>query len=61
MGCSSYKLLKIEKMNIMKIVKIETFVVGAGWFNLVFVKVHTDEGITGIGEASLLLEAYDTR
>lgn len=37
----------------MKITKIDTYIVGAGWRNLVFVKVDTDAGITGIGEASL--------
>jgi galactonate dehydratase len=45
----------------MKITKIEPFVVGAPTpgngklsnKNYIFVRVHTDEGITGIGEASL--------
>ena len=35
----------------MKITGIETFVVDAGWRPWSFVKVETDEGITGIGEA----------
>lgn len=35
----------------MKITRIETFLVHPDRRNLVFVKVHTDEGITGIGEA----------
>ena len=35
----------------MKITKIETFVVNPGNRNFLFVKVHTDEGIHGIGEA----------
>ncbi len=29
----------------MKITGIETFTVGAGWKNWLFVKVHTDAGI----------------
>lgn len=37
----------------MKIVDIETFPVGAGWKNWLFVLVHTDEGLHGIGEATL--------
>jgi galactonate dehydratase len=36
----------------MKIKKIETFLVDAKLRNWVFVKVYTDEGISGIGEAS---------
>jgi galactonate dehydratase len=35
----------------MKIIEIETFPVGAGWKNWLFVKVHTDKGIHGVGEA----------
>ena len=35
----------------MKITKIETFLVHPDHRNLVFVKVHTDEGIHGVGEA----------
>lgn len=37
----------------MKVSEIETFIIGANWRNLVLVKVHTDEGLTGIGEATL--------
>ena len=37
----------------MKIVGIETFTVGAGWKNWLFVRVQTDEGITGLGEGTL--------
>ena len=37
----------------MKITEIETFTVGAGWKNWLFVKVHTDAGIHGIGEGTL--------
>ena len=35
----------------MKIVRIDTFLVGSGRRNLVFVKVVTDEGLYGVGEA----------
>jgi len=35
----------------MKITDIKTFLVGAGGRNLVFVKVETDQGLQGIGEA----------
>ncbi|MFY8030196.1 MAG: mandelate racemase/muconate lactonizing enzyme family protein [Devosia sp.] len=37
----------------MRITEIETFTVGAGWKNWLFVKVHTDAGIYGIGEGTL--------
>ncbi|HSR11305.1 MAG TPA: mandelate racemase/muconate lactonizing enzyme family protein [Thermodesulfobacteriota bacterium] len=37
----------------MKITGIETFVVDAGWRPWTFVKVETDEGITGYGECSV--------
>jgi len=37
----------------MRITEIETFTVGAGWKNWLFVKVLTDAGIYGIGEGTL--------
>ena len=36
----------------MKITNIETFIVDAGWRPWTFVKVETDEGVTGYGECS---------
>lgn len=36
----------------MKITNIETFIVDAGWRPWIFVKIETDEGITGWGECS---------
>ncbi len=36
----------------MKITNLKTFVVGNPWKNWVFVKVETDEGLTGLGEAT---------
>lgn len=36
----------------MKITRLQTYVVGNPWKNWVFIKVHTDEGLTGIGEAT---------
>ena len=36
----------------MKITKLETFIVDGGWRAWTFVKVETDEGITGWGECS---------
>jgi galactonate dehydratase len=35
----------------MKIVNVTPMVLGTPWRNLTFVKVETDEGITGVGEA----------
>lgn len=37
----------------MKIVDVQSFIVGNPWKNWVFTRVDTDEGIHGIGEASL--------
>jgi galactonate dehydratase len=37
----------------MRISRIETFTVGAGWKNWLFVRVDTDEGLSGIGEGTL--------
>src|SRR3954454_22570307 len=36
----------------VRIVGIETVIVGNPWKNWVFALVHTDEGITGLGEGS---------
>jgi len=36
----------------MKITDLRTFVVGNPWKNWVFVKLYTDQGITGLGEAT---------
>src|ERR1044071_7003575 len=36
----------------MKIIKLETFIVDGGWRAWTYVKVETDEGITGWGECS---------
>lgn len=37
----------------MKITKLETYAVSAGWKNWLFVKVCTDNGFYGIGEATI--------
>ena len=37
----------------MKVVDIKTFVVDCFRTNWVFVKVYTDEGVYGVGEAKL--------
>jgi galactonate dehydratase len=37
----------------MRITRIDTFAVGAGWKNWLFVRVHTDEGLSGVGEGTL--------
>jgi galactonate dehydratase len=37
----------------VKITAIETFPIGAGWKNWVFVRVHTDQGVSGVGEGTL--------
>ncbi|HET7091932.1 MAG TPA: mandelate racemase/muconate lactonizing enzyme family protein, partial [Thermomicrobiales bacterium] len=37
----------------MQIAKLETFVLGTAWRNLIFVQLTTDDGVTGLGEASM--------
>ena len=37
----------------MKIDRFETFLAGAGWRNFLFIRLHTNTGLTGIGEATL--------
>ncbi|HYL80386.1 MAG TPA: hypothetical protein VEU07_06205, partial [Candidatus Acidoferrum sp.] len=36
----------------MKITEVRTFVVGNPWKNSVFVRLQTDEGLAGLGEAT---------
>ncbi|HKS49417.1 MAG TPA: mandelate racemase/muconate lactonizing enzyme family protein [Amycolatopsis sp.] len=38
----------------MKISAVETFVLGTPWRDLTFVRVTTDEGLTGVGETRML-------
>jgi galactonate dehydratase len=37
----------------VRITRVETVTVGAGWKNWLFTRVHTDEGLTGLGEGTL--------
>lgn len=37
----------------MRITKVETFIAGNPWKNWLFAKVHTDEGVYGISEATV--------
>ncbi len=37
----------------MKITRVETFIVEAGVACWVFLKLHTDEGVTGLGDCTL--------
>jgi galactonate dehydratase len=37
----------------VRITRIDTHTVGAGWKNWLFVRVHTDEGVSGVGEGTL--------
>ena len=38
----------------MKITHVDTFVVGTEWRNLTIIRAHTDEGLTGLGEARMV-------
>ena len=35
-----------------RITRIDTYVVGARWCNWIFAHVHTDDGISGVGEGT---------
>jgi len=37
----------------MKVSKVDCFLIGAGWRNFTFVKIQTDSGLVGWGEATL--------
>ena len=37
----------------MKITDVKPLVIGTSWRNLIYIKVETDEGVTGLGEATL--------
>ena len=37
----------------MRINRIEVFLVGHEWNNLVLVRVHTDTGLSGLGEGTM--------
>jgi galactonate dehydratase len=57
--------MKVSPMKVspMKVSKVEVFTVGSEWRNLTIVQVHTDEGLTGLGESRIpnhasTLEAY---
>src|ERR1700743_346455 len=52
-GAGKSRLFLPARGNPMKITAIETFTVGAGWKNWLFVRLQTDEGVTGLGEGTL--------
>ena len=52
-GLTAEAIVATAAMDAMKITEIETFTVGAGWKNWLFVRVHTDAGIHGVGEGTL--------
>jgi galactonate dehydratase len=37
----------------VRITDLKTYVMGTAWRNLIFIEVETDEGLTGVGEATL--------
>ena len=50
---SGQKVKNKERTRKMKVTDIKTFTVDAFRTNWVFVKVYTDEGLSGVGEATL--------
>src|SRR5437899_6382948 len=45
--------LRNEERSVMKIVKLETFLANCGLRNYLFLRLTTDTGLTGLGEATL--------
>src|SRR5690606_13244700 len=43
----------VQNRQVMKVTHIETFVVGTDWRNLTICRVHTDAGLTGLGESRI--------
>ena len=41
----------------MKVTRVEVFLVGHGWNNLVLTRVHTDTGLCGLGEGTMQWQA----
>ncbi len=41
----------------MKVTRVEIFLVGHGWNNLVFARLHTDTGLSGVGEGTMQWQA----
>ncbi|MGB3583736.1 MAG: mandelate racemase/muconate lactonizing enzyme family protein, partial [Roseiarcus sp.] len=41
----------------MKVARVEIFLVGHGWNNLVLTRVHTDTGLSGLGEGTMQWQA----
>jgi len=41
----------------VRITRIETFLVGHGWNNLLFTRLHTDTGLSGVGEGTMQWQA----
>ncbi len=41
----------------MRVNRVEVFLVGHGWNNLVLTRVHTDTGLTGLGEGTMQWQA----
>src|SRR6476660_850387 len=50
----SNRAARAEGRTAVRITGISTHVVGTPWRNLTYVQVHTDEGITGVGETRML-------
>ncbi len=45
----------------MKVTHLETFLVGRPWNNLLMVRVHTSNGLTGVGEGTMQWQAPTVR
>ncbi len=41
--------------------KIETFLIGRPWNNLLIVQITTDDGLTGLGEGTMQWQGEDGR
>src|SRR6478752_13468 len=53
MGIAASGIGRIKDHQLMRIARLETFLANAGLRNYLFVRLTTDTGLTGTGEASL--------
>src|SRR6476620_9760049 len=53
MGIAASGIGRIKDHQLMRIARLESFLANAGLRNYLFVRLTTDTGLTGVGEASL--------
>ena len=57
MHCSAGRKAEEPKEGPVKVARVEVFLVGREWNNLVIARVHTDNGLSGLGEGTMQWQA----